>query len=320
MAVSETKVCSDGFVPGHFGANSISAAKYLNTPGVFDIRSFGAVGDGVTDDTVAVQAALTYAADNGVTLKIPKGTFIVSAPLVVLLPSGTCNKFRIVGEGMSNSRIDGSATSMTEPLLFIQGGTATDIFYNCIRDLALLGNSSIATLQIGRDDFSDKFNSLMLSCLIVGNVNPTEGQNALRLNGIYGSVFQNIVANCHNGGTPETRIGVSFNLRQTQFSTFSGSAGNAKIGIEMGSGYVYGNVFNAVNIEVTNTCIVINGANVLNNSFIGGTFVYGATGGLNATAGTSNAFINNHWASMGESGTKLISVTGCVTPTTQILA
>ena len=49
------------------------------TPNVMD---FGAVGDGVTDDTVAIQAALTYANSiGGATILVPAKSFLLSAPI-----------------------------------------------------------------------------------------------------------------------------------------------------------------------------------------------------------------------------------------------
>jgi polygalacturonase len=42
---------------------------------------FGAKGDGITDDTAALQAAADYARVNGAKLKIPAGTYLVSAPI-----------------------------------------------------------------------------------------------------------------------------------------------------------------------------------------------------------------------------------------------
>jgi polygalacturonase len=38
------------------------------------VKEFGAVCDGVTDDTNALQAALNYAQTHGVALTIPQGT------------------------------------------------------------------------------------------------------------------------------------------------------------------------------------------------------------------------------------------------------
>ena len=50
----------------------------------FDVREYGAVGDGVTDDTVAIQAAITaaYTAGGGQVF-IPAGTYLLSASLIL---------------------------------------------------------------------------------------------------------------------------------------------------------------------------------------------------------------------------------------------
>ena len=57
------------------------------TLGFYNIRDFGAVGDGHTDDTIAFKSAMAFiAARNGGTLTIPEGDYIVSSP--VALPSG----------------------------------------------------------------------------------------------------------------------------------------------------------------------------------------------------------------------------------------
>ena len=44
------------------------------------VKDFGAVGDGVTDDTAEIQAALNSGAAN---VLLPKGVYIITAPLVV---------------------------------------------------------------------------------------------------------------------------------------------------------------------------------------------------------------------------------------------
>jgi hypothetical protein len=45
---------------------------------VVNAKDFGAVGDGVADDTAAIQAAIDHAAINGLTVVVPAGTYIVS--------------------------------------------------------------------------------------------------------------------------------------------------------------------------------------------------------------------------------------------------
>lgn len=58
-----------------------------DVPGTYNIKDFGAVGDGKTDDTIAFKSAMAYIASrNGGTLMIPEGDFVVTSP--VALPPG----------------------------------------------------------------------------------------------------------------------------------------------------------------------------------------------------------------------------------------
>jgi parallel beta-helix repeat protein len=51
--------------------------RFLNGTDRFDVRDFGALGDGVTDDGVAFQKALDRAARNGGIVTVPVGRFVV---------------------------------------------------------------------------------------------------------------------------------------------------------------------------------------------------------------------------------------------------
>lgn len=48
-------------------------------PLVLDVRKLGAKGDGRTDDTAAIQAALNKAAGSGATVLVPDGTYLIDA-------------------------------------------------------------------------------------------------------------------------------------------------------------------------------------------------------------------------------------------------
>ena len=63
------------------------ATKAPKERGFYNIKDFGAVGNGRTDDTIALESAMAYiASHNGGTLKFPEGDYIVSKPIA--LPSG----------------------------------------------------------------------------------------------------------------------------------------------------------------------------------------------------------------------------------------
>lgn len=87
---------SGGSINNTLILSNIDADKVLYTPAgagsiVTDVQSklrervsvkdFGAVGDGVTDDTAAIQAALRDAALSGATLQFPPGTYVVTSTI-----------------------------------------------------------------------------------------------------------------------------------------------------------------------------------------------------------------------------------------------
>ncbi|SBT65763.1 Pectate lyase superfamily protein [Micromonospora sediminicola] len=85
---------------------------------VYDVRTrFGAVGDGVADDTVPIQKALdAAAADGGGTVYLPAGTYRVSPqgsnPYTLWLHS---SRTILKGAGSSSTRIYNAASVMRDP-------------------------------------------------------------------------------------------------------------------------------------------------------------------------------------------------------------
>jgi len=73
-----------------------SAAGGFST--VLDVRTYGAIGNGVTDDTSAIQAAITAAVTNGGTVFLGPGTYKLTAALTIAMLAPTVN-IRIVGSG-----------------------------------------------------------------------------------------------------------------------------------------------------------------------------------------------------------------------------
>ncbi len=71
-----------------------------------NVVDFGAVGDGVTDDSAAIQAAIDKAETDGLRVFVPAGTYLISTALSV--PTGV----EIVGEGRNNTIIRTSVNTI----------------------------------------------------------------------------------------------------------------------------------------------------------------------------------------------------------------
>lgn len=100
----------------------------------FNVKEYGAVGDGATDDAVKIQKAVNTAAAAGGVVFFPPGTYMVSGRISV--PSNVSLK----GCGPNASKIQ--ITSSYQPAVYINGG---DDGCNYVEDLGLLTSSSIGS-------------------------------------------------------------------------------------------------------------------------------------------------------------------------------
>ncbi len=108
-----------GYTPS--GAGAIARTAQNKMRDTVDVRDFGAVGDGVTDDTAALQAWLAI----GGTLTLSAGNYRITSPLVYTQPPTTDWRFgdpsiAIIGAGSNSTFITYEGAS-TDTVLRING-------------------------------------------------------------------------------------------------------------------------------------------------------------------------------------------------------
>jgi len=113
--------------------------------GLVNVKQFGAIGNGIADDTVAIQAAINaLLAASGGSLYFPSGTYKIASTLLFTLDTGVITKsVNIYGDGATSviyyTPIDG-----TDCLHFL-GGATNGMATLHIHDLQILGPNNIGS-------------------------------------------------------------------------------------------------------------------------------------------------------------------------------
>jgi len=118
-----TPVTASAFLQA--GTGAVTRTSQDKARDVISVRDFGAVGDGIANDTVKIQAAETYRASVGGTLYFPAGTYLVGAVNINRVNGGAW-----VGSGatliaiantMAFANLTGAATGATAKTFTIDG-------------------------------------------------------------------------------------------------------------------------------------------------------------------------------------------------------
>lgn len=272
-------------------------ASFTPLSGVLSLKQCGAYGDGVHDDTAAVNLwlSLVLAASGPKRGYVPAGTYVCSSQIVMDWGHVASTGAIFYGDGKSQSVFDLTSVSTAPAWLMTDTIGNKQAFYGTFIDIGIRGSVAGPVLQIGNETYTDAFNECKFD-FAAWNSNTTTSACAVELNGLYNcDIF--VVANCSGHGD-------ALRLRSTQFSRIFGSCGNADTAIHLTNGYVYGNVFEAIDHEVVNTCVVIDSSNAVNNLWLGGQFVWNngsgpAIAAINGTAGSNNRFIGPNIANAG---------------------
>lgn len=114
------------------GTSAVARTVESKLRDVVSVKDFGAVGNGVADDTAAIQAAINYAAPLGRSVYIPSGVYLITA-LTIPIVAGQHIGVEIFGEGMNsgynmeNAIYRGSvlrSTQSTGNIISCDGGAA----------------------------------------------------------------------------------------------------------------------------------------------------------------------------------------------------
>jgi len=108
------------------------------------VKEFGAVGDGATDDTVSIQAALDAVKLSGANLRIPAGTYLVNAAgLNFSFNAGSLlSKLRIGGDGPRATILKPTAGSAPHPIINLSATAVPTEANVAISDLSIDGGAS----------------------------------------------------------------------------------------------------------------------------------------------------------------------------------
>lgn len=240
-----------GTIQSGTGAVARTVASKLND--IINVKDFGAVGNGVADDTAAIQAAIT-AAGSGGTIIIPTGTYNVSATLNAL------SNQQILGAGPNATFIQRTG-NYGNTLYFSSAGAAkiSGIWFN-LNPGYTSGSTTIANkatfgahLQLNSGQFAVVENcwfyrmpysihingctiTTIQKCLLQGlwddqNVGLQEGiANIFLDNSLAGNAIINI-NNCYIGGWKSALRTITFTASDGSVSALQSQSIGSKFGI-----------------------------------------------------------------------------------------
>ncbi|HEX4365574.1 MAG TPA: hypothetical protein VH023_02030 [Rhodopila sp.] len=278
-------------------------AQGTEPPHPYSLTDAGAKCDGKTDDTAALDAWWSHLMRHGGTGTVPAGTCVARSPLIWDM-SQHRDGIRITGAGQGQSILDLRAVKSATPLLIT---ASKAMFYGHFSDITILTDTPGPGVQLGKPALTDALNGFTFTQMEFKNAARDDSAVALQVNGCVNCDFRTITTNTGGGSTTGTGKGVSLQLRYAAFSRFMGSFSNAGTGVQLTGGYVFGNVFEALDIEVVNTAIRIDSPHAERNTFIGGQFA--AMTGLDFTAGSANIVTNPNIAPY-KSGTAVSNTLG----------
>jgi hypothetical protein len=246
-----------------------------STNSLFDVKWFGAVGDNVTNDRPAIDAAFAVAKAYGYGLHFPRGYYIYdcAAASVTWDFASVQYGFTIEGEGLSTTEIRISNPPSSGNSALYWTCSAGPQYDKSIKGLGIRGSFDGTVLTLGKNDLSDSFETSFFERFAV--INSYAGgtvSEALRLNFVLGCTFINSRFGCYANGSG-TNYGTALRMRQASFNTFLNTDyGNAARGLDFTDFGSYGNSFVGGGSENCHWHVSIRTSLATRNSWMGGRF------------------------------------------------
>ena len=144
-------------------------AQYIDNYLIVNVRNHGAVGDGETDDTTAINTAIQYAKTNNINkVFIPAGTYLVNGTIILT------NKLNIYGAGKNQTQLLNGNDGITSiPMITTENyaDLTEDIKYISLHDLNITSNGlrSVYDIVLHNISYSNIYNIYFDRLNIINN-------------------------------------------------------------------------------------------------------------------------------------------------------
>ena len=133
-------------------SGAVSRTVHQKLQEIITVKDFGAVGDGVADDTVAIQAAISASLSNNLTLNWNAGTYKITDTLYpqgssALSGNPTTAPYWVAMDGPNTVTISGATFSTVKPIIEWNGGPGQAGKYDAwmIDGFSINGNATYTT-------------------------------------------------------------------------------------------------------------------------------------------------------------------------------